>query len=77
MSHGSTPEKALKEIKSALEVAIKWMIEEGEPIPVPFGIKKFSGKLPLRTSEEIHRKIAMEASEQGISINQYIISKIS
>jgi predicted HicB family RNase H-like nuclease len=75
-AHGSTSEKALKEIKLVVEEALAWLKEDGEEFPEPFGMKQFKGNLTLRTSPEMHRKIAMKAAEQGVSINQYILSKI-
>ena len=74
--HGNTPEKAIKECKIAVEASIEWMLEEGEEIPAPLGEKKFSGKLNLRMTPEKHRSVAMRAAEQGVSINQYINSKL-
>jgi predicted RNase H-like HicB family nuclease len=43
MAHGDTPNKALAEIEQVLEESIKWLAEEKEPVPEPFGLKKFRG----------------------------------
>lgn len=75
-AHGDTIEKALKEIKFVVGETIKWMEEESEPIPEPLGVKKFKGHLTLRTSPEKHRELAIRSIEQGISINQFILSKL-
>jgi predicted HicB family RNase H-like nuclease len=77
MAHGSTPGKALAEIEKVVEESIKWLEEESEPIPEPFGLKKFKGNLTLRVPAEIHRKLAIKSAEEGVSLNQYILSKIS
>lgn len=52
------------------------MQESGEAAPQPFGEAAYSGKLSLRMSPEQHRRIAMEAAEQGVSINHLLTSRI-
>ncbi len=34
--------------------------------------KPFSGRFNLRISSDLHRKIALEASKQGVSLNTFI-----
>jgi len=74
---GKTPEKALKEIKVVVKESVDWMIEDGEVLPQPFGLKEYSGKVVLRMPEQVHRSLAIEAAEQGTSLNQYALSKIA
>jgi len=75
-AHGNTVEEALKEIEHVVAEAVKWLIEENEPVPEPLGIKKFKGNLTLRIPPEKHRDIAIRSAEEGVSINQFILSKI-
>lgn len=77
MAHGKKSEDALREIKVVVKESIKWMKLEGEEVPEPIGIKKFKGNLTLRTSSEMHRKLAIKSAEEGVSINQYILSKLN
>lgn len=76
LAHGKTQEKALKEIKTALKNILEQMKEDGEKIPEPFNLLKFSGEFRVRMPPEKHRKIAMEANLQGISMNQYVVNKL-
>ena len=76
-AHGSTVEGALKEIEKVVKEAITWMHKENEEIPEPFGLKKYKGNLTLRVPPEVHRKLSIKCAEEGISVNQYILSKIS
>jgi predicted RNase H-like HicB family nuclease len=39
MAHGNTAVKALSEIEKAVAESLKWMEEENEPLPEPFGLK--------------------------------------
>ncbi|GMO55364.1 MAG: type II toxin-antitoxin system HicB family antitoxin [Treponemataceae bacterium] len=77
MAHGNTAGKALLEIEEVVTESIKWMKEENEPIPEPFGLKIFKGNLTLRVPSEIHKKLVIKSAEEGVSLNQYILSKIS
>lgn len=75
-AYGKTQEEALKEIKFVVHETLKWMKEDNEPIPEPFGNRKYKGKLTLRVPPDMHKILAMKSAEQGVSINQYIISKL-
>ena len=52
------------------------MAEAGEQPPVPLGRRQFSGKFPLRMTPEQHRRVAIEAAEAHVSINQLLVSRI-
>lgn len=75
-AHGDTTENALKEIKLVIKESIKWLEEENKPVPQPLGVKKFKGNLTLRIPPEIHRELAIKSAEQGVSVNQYILSRL-
>ena len=77
IAHGSAIEGTLKEIEKVVEEVIAWMQEENEEIPEPFGLKKYKGNLTLRVPSEVHRKLSIKSAEEGVSVNQYILSKIS
>jgi predicted HicB family RNase H-like nuclease len=75
-AHGKTNEEALKEIKFVVSESVKWLVEDKKDVPKPLGLKKYKGKLTLRIPPEIHRKLAIKSAEEGISVNQYILSKL-
>ncbi len=75
-AHGNTIEEALRAIELVVNETIKWMKEENESIPKPFGKKKYKGNLTLRVPSEVHRALAIKSAEEGVSINQYILSKL-
>ena len=76
-AHGKTIESALREIEKVVGKAVAWIKEENEEIPEPFGLKKYKGNLTLRVPAEVHRKLSIKSAEEGVSVNQYILSKIS
>jgi predicted RNase H-like HicB family nuclease len=75
-AHGRTVEAALQEIEFVVKETINWMKEDGEPVPEPLGMKKFRGLLTLRVPAEKHRELAIKSAEEGVSVNQFILSRI-
>jgi predicted HicB family RNase H-like nuclease len=75
-AHGRSAEKALKEIEFLVGRTVKIMSEDKEDVPESFGLKKYKGNLTLRVSQEMHRSLAIRSAEEGVSINQYILSKL-
>jgi len=75
-AHGDSPENALREIKVVVKESINWLNEGNEPVPEPLGVRKFKGNLTLRVPPELHRELAIKSAEQGVSVNQYILSRL-
>jgi predicted RNase H-like HicB family nuclease len=75
-AHGAGVLDALREIESVVEETIAWLKEEGAPIPTPFGLKKFRGHLTLRVPTEKHRELVIRSTEEGVSVNQFILSRL-
>ena len=46
------------------------MKENGEPVPVPIAVRPYSGKFMVRVPPEVHRHLALEAAEAGVSLNR-------
>ncbi|MBN1411248.1 MAG: toxin-antitoxin system HicB family antitoxin [Spirochaetales bacterium] len=40
------------------------------------GLKKFKGNLALHIPSELHHTLAIRSAEEGVSINQFILSKL-
>lgn len=75
-AHGDTQEEALREIKDVVGFVLNDLKESDEPIPEPFGKRSFSGRLVLRMPEYMHRQLALEAMQQGVSLNQLLNLKL-
>lgn len=76
-THGETMEEALNEIKQVVGFVVQEMQESGEDIPEPFGQRSYSGKLNLRMPETLHRRLVIQAAQQGVSLNQIINLKLA
>ena len=73
----STPEAALKGIRKVVGNVIEDMLNNEEKIPDPISCKNYSGKFMVRVPPDIHRKLAVQAAEAGISLNRLASSKLS
>jgi predicted HicB family RNase H-like nuclease len=73
----ASAEEALAGIRSLIKDIVADMESNGEPIPEPLATKKFSGKFQVRITPEAHRMLAMQAAENGVSLNRYISSKLA
>ena len=72
-----TPEAALKGIRNVVADVIKDMKENGEEIPQPLANKNYSGKFMVRVPPEVHRSLAIQAAESGVSINRLVSTRLS
>lgn len=72
----SKPAEALDNLIKLVKDVVEDMNANGEAVPVPIAGKRYSGKFVVRIPSEQHRNLAIEAAEQGISLNRYISSKL-
>ena len=72
-----TQNVALDGIRRLVAEAIEDMEANGEKIPEPFSGRKYSGKFMVRVPPAVHRKLAEEAAEEGVSINRLVNSKLT
>ncbi len=75
-AHGATPEKALREIEDVVAESIRWIEEEGGVVPEPLGARHYRGNITLRVPPDVHRGLAILSAEQGVSINQLVLSRL-
>mgnify|MGYP000913322719 CR=1 FL=1 len=71
------PKEALEGIFELVKDVVRDMTENGETLPIPFSEKAFSGKFQVRIPPEQHRMLAIQAAEQGISLNRLAASKLA
>ena len=70
-------ELALKGIRDVVEDVINDMKESGESPPLPLSLRKFSGKFMVRIPPTVHRRLAIQAAEEGISLNRLVSEKLT
>ncbi len=71
-----TPEAALEGIRQVVADVIADLQANGEPVPEPIAAKQYSGKFMVRIPPDLHRRLALEAAEDGISLNRLASAKL-
>ena len=71
-----TAQQALERIEEAVDKYLRQREGFGDEIPKPLCERDFSGRFMVRTSHSLHARMAMEAIEQGVSLNQWIVQKL-
>ena len=73
----STPEEALAGVRAVVADVITDMRSTGELIPEPLATKRFSGRFMVRIPPEVHRRLVVEATEAGISLNRLASARLT
>lgn len=73
----SEPVAALQGIRQLVSEVVAEMEASGEAIPTPLAEKHYSGEFRVRIPPELHRALAMQAAEQGVSLNRLASSKLA
>jgi predicted HicB family RNase H-like nuclease len=68
---------AFRGIRRLVKSVAADMKRNGEKVPVPLASRRYSGKFQVRLPPGMHRKLALEAAEAGISINRLVSFKLA
>ncbi len=71
-----TPEAALRGIRRTVADVVADLKAQGEEIPQPIALKRFSGRFMVRLPPEQHRRLALQAAEAGVSLNRLASAKL-
>lgn len=72
-----SPAATLNGIQQAVREAVADMRTNGENPPEPYADRDYSGKFMVRIPPEQHRRLAIEAAEQGISLNRLAANRLA
>lgn len=72
-----TAQEAIEAVETAVDRHIEIMRNTGETLPTPMADRNYSGTIVVRTSPELHSRLAVEAAEQQVSMNQWVVQKLS
>lgn len=72
-----TQEGALRGLREIVAEAIQDMGDNEEAVPEPLSARVYSGKFNLRIGEQLHRRLAMEAAQEHLSLNQYVVRRLT
>ena len=66
--------KAMSGIEALVSDVVKDLVQSGEPVPLSYAERKYSGQYRLRMAPATHRRLAIRAAEDRISLNRLINS---
>lgn len=73
----ATPNGALDGIRKVTQECVDDMLKHGEQPPQAFADHHYSGRFNVRIPPQTHRRIAMEAAEEGVSLNRFISDRLA
>ena len=71
-----TARQALERLEDEVDKYLRQAEGFGDEVPKPLSERNFSGRFMVRTSHQLHARMTMEAIEQGVSLNQWIVQKL-
>lgn len=74
--HGKDEPKVYKDLCLAVNEWIKIYKKDGESLPEPTALKKYSGKFMLRTGRALHRALVLVALKHEESLNSFCIKTL-
>jgi predicted HicB family RNase H-like nuclease len=69
--------EALVGIRALVCDVVADMRSNGEPVPEPFADRTYSGRFVARVPSDLHRRLAPEAAEEGVSLNRLVSNKLA
>ena len=73
----SSPEAALRGVRRVVADVVADMKKRREAAPEPVASRRYSGKFLVRVPPDIHRRLATEAAEAGVSLNRLASAKLT
>ena len=74
---GDTLEAVVKNLNDAKIEWITAALEDGNTIPEPSTYDDYSGQFKLRLPKSLHKLLADQSKEEGVSMNQYCVYLLS
>lgn len=73
----ATQVDALTGLEALIAEVTEDLAARGESVPEPLAERTYSGTFNLRVGEALHRRLATEAAEEKLSINQLIVRRLN
>ena len=71
------PPAALLGLRALVAEVVDDLLTSGETVPEPLAERQYSGEFRLRIPPALHRALAIEAAEQGVSLNRLVSAKVA
>lgn len=71
-----TQAAALQGLVDLVADTVEDLVATGDQAPEPLSERSYSGRFNLRVGESLHRRLAIEAAEEHLSLNQYVVRRL-
>jgi predicted HicB family RNase H-like nuclease len=72
-----TPHEAIERVQKLVQEALAEYADGNMDPPKSLTDHQYSGQFVVRTSRELHERLMVEATEQGVSMNQWVAYKLA
>ena len=72
-----TAHEAIAALEAIITDTLAEMAEYGQTAPDSLTDHRYSGRFPVRTSRSLHARLSVEACEQRVSFNQWVVGKLA
>ena len=72
-----TAHEAVAALETVIADAVAEMAEFGQTPPDSLTDHRYSGRFLIRTSRTLHARLTVEAAEQRVSFNQWVVGKLA
>lgn len=76
-ANGLTAQEAIGAVETKVTEELALIESAGYDPPKSLTDHRFSGKFMVRVPPTLHAKLTVEAAEQGVSLNQWVLHKLS
>jgi predicted RNase H-like HicB family nuclease len=76
-ARGPTAHVAIERIEAIVAEIVADLIECGAPPPEALADRRYSGNFVVRTSPALHARLVVEANEQHVTLNHWVVQKLA
>jgi predicted HicB family RNase H-like nuclease len=76
-SSAPTAPEAIAGIERIAAQHVRGVAESAGTAPTSLTERQYSGKFLVRTSTALHKRLVIEAAEERVSLNQWVVQKLS
>lgn len=77
VAQGATPGEAMADLDDAMVAWVEAATEQSQAVPAPLEEVEHSGRVLVRMSTSMHRKLAERAQEEGVSVNHLVVTALA
>ena len=70
-------EELYENLNEAMEGYLEVKLENNLPIALPERTENYGGKFNVRLPKSLHQRLAIQAEEEGVSLNQLVLYKLA